>query len=48
MGLLRRAEPAGYEDFVASRVRVPAGLGKELLDLIVASDRAVTERATKD
>ncbi|MFD2768470.1 hypothetical protein [Micromonospora eburnea] len=30
------------------RVRVPAGLGKELLDLIVASDRAATERATKD
>jgi Sigma-70 region 2 len=27
------------------RVRVPAGLGKELLDLIVASDRAATERA---
>ena len=30
------------------RVRVPAGLGKELLDLIVASDRAAAERATKD
>lgn len=30
------------------RVRVPAELGKELLDLIVASDRAATERATKD
>ncbi|MGX1617679.1 hypothetical protein ACWIF8_27675 [Micromonospora chalcea] len=30
------------------RVRVPAGLGKELLDLIVASDRAATERAHKD
>lgn len=30
------------------RVRAPAGLGKELLDLIVASDRAATERATKD
>lgn len=30
------------------RVRVPAGLGKQLLDLIVASDRAATERATKD
>ncbi|WP_334553043.1 hypothetical protein [Micromonospora sp. CPCC 205714] len=28
------------------RVRVPAGLGKDLLDLIVASDRAATERAT--
>ena len=30
------------------RVRVPAGLGKELLDLIVASDRAAAERAHKD
>jgi len=30
------------------RVRVPAGLGKELLDLIVASDRAAAERANKD
>ncbi|MFF4810674.1 hypothetical protein ACFY03_20920 [Micromonospora chersina] len=30
------------------RVRVPAGLGKELLDLIVASDHAAAERATKD
>ena len=30
------------------RVRVPAGLGRELLDLIVASDRAATERAHKD
>ncbi|MFG1832151.1 hypothetical protein [Micromonospora chersina] len=30
------------------RVRVPAGLGKELLDLIVASDRAAVERANKD
>ncbi|MEU9740359.1 hypothetical protein AB0E12_14365 [Micromonospora chersina] len=30
------------------RVRVPAGLGRELLDLIVASDRAAAERATKD
>jgi hypothetical protein len=30
------------------RVRVPAGLGEELLGLIVASDRAPTERATKD
>ncbi|MEU8235520.1 hypothetical protein AB0C12_38535 [Actinoplanes sp. NPDC048967] len=30
------------------RVRIPAGLGEELLGLIVASDRAATERATKD
>ncbi|WP_433729308.1 hypothetical protein ACQP2Y_17100 [Actinoplanes sp. CA-051413] len=30
------------------RVRVPAGLGVELLGLIVASDNAATERATKD
>ncbi|MGC1212097.1 MAG: hypothetical protein WA890_12625, partial [Micromonospora sp.] len=30
------------------RVRVPAGLGKDLLDLIVASDRAATARSTKD
>ncbi|MGY4910366.1 hypothetical protein [Micromonospora aurantiaca (nom. illeg.)] len=28
------------------RVRVPAGLGRELLDLIVASDRAAAEQAT--
>lgn len=30
------------------RVRAPAGLGQELLGLIVASDRAATELATKD
>ncbi|MFY1690591.1 hypothetical protein [Plantactinospora sp. WMMB782] len=30
------------------RVRVPADLGKDLLDLIVASDRAATEAATND
>ncbi|WP_446218825.1 hypothetical protein [Micromonospora sp. IBHARD004] len=30
------------------RVRAPAGLGKELLGLIVASDRAAAERATED
>ncbi|RKN44497.1 hypothetical protein D7223_19845 [Micromonospora endolithica] len=30
------------------RVRVPAGLGRELLDLIVASDRAAAERSHKD
>ncbi|MGY0005569.1 hypothetical protein [Micromonospora sp. I033] len=30
------------------RVRVPGGLGRELLDLIVASDRAAAERRTKD
>ncbi|MET8833576.1 hypothetical protein ABZV78_06645 [Micromonospora sp. NPDC004540] len=30
------------------RVRVPARLGKELLNLIVASDRAAAERAAKD
>jgi hypothetical protein len=30
------------------RVRAPAGLGQELLDLIVASDRAASQKATKD
>jgi hypothetical protein len=30
------------------RVRVPAGLGKKLLDLIVASDHAATQRATRN
>ncbi|WP_431878276.1 hypothetical protein [Micromonospora marina] len=30
------------------RVRAPAGLGRELLDLIVASDRAAAERLHKD
>ncbi|MET8910191.1 hypothetical protein [Micromonospora sp. NPDC004551] len=30
------------------RVRAPDGLGRELLGLIVASDRAAVERATKD
>jgi hypothetical protein len=30
------------------RVRAPAGLGKQLLGLIVASDRAATERDKKD
>lgn len=30
------------------RVRIPAGLGQELLDLVAATDRAATERATGD